>query len=98
VEQFIGKYSIILDIFGRYKGRLERGNEMMEKNFETVGQDFRDGLINDVTKGNWSKVVDSKRTQLFGNKSTKGVVLFLKKIIFHEEIPNILGHNQIVFW
>lgn len=48
----MGKYSIILDISSRYKGRLERGNEMMEKNFEMVGQDFRDDLINDVTKAN----------------------------------------------
>ncbi len=41
----MGKYGIILNISSWYKGRLERGNEMMEKNFETVGQDFRDDLV-----------------------------------------------------
>jgi hypothetical protein len=60
---------------------------MMEKNFETVGQDFRDDLVNDITKANWAKMVDSRRTQLFWNKSNKGVVLFLKKMIFHEKNP-----------
>jgi hypothetical protein len=66
---------------------------MMQKKFETVGQDFGDDLVNDVAKANWSKMVDNRRTQLFGNKSNEGVVLFLKKMIFQEKISNTAKNN-----
>jgi hypothetical protein len=67
--------SIILNIFGGNKSKLERGNEVMKQSFEPIHQNFRDDPINDIAKANGPELIHKRSPQFLRNKSNKSVVL-----------------------
>lgn len=60
-EEFLGKENIITNVSSRNESSLCFVNNRGEDNFESVGKDFGDTLVNSITARDGSKVGHERR-------------------------------------
>jgi hypothetical protein len=75
VKKLMGQNCDVLNVSLRDKSRLKRGNDLWEKDFESVGQNLRNNPVDNVAKSNRSELVSCMRATELVNQSYKGVIL-----------------------
>jgi hypothetical protein len=65
---------LILDSSFRHKSRLQRGDDLGENIFQSIGQNLCDDLVGDVAETYRSKLVHCMSTTLFGNQGDESMI------------------------
>lgn len=74
MKDFISDDNIVHDQPTQNKHTLIRGDDVWEDEVESLGQNFSNNLVNDITKADWHILLYHVKCLDFGNEGNKCVI------------------------